>query len=71
MPMTPAMSGSNAMKRFLLAGFSMVALAGCTVGPTYHKPQVKAPATWRDTQPPAESRVTTASTDPQWWKLFQ
>ncbi len=70
MPMTLAMSGSNAMKRFLLAGFSMVVLAGCTVGPTYHKPQVKAPAAWRDTQPPAESRVTTASTDPQWWKLF-
>lgn len=68
--MTPAISGSNTMKRFLLAGFSMIALAGCTVGPSYHKPQVKAPATWRDTQPPAESRVTTASTDPQWWTLF-
>lgn len=71
MPMTPVISGSNAMKRFLLAGFSAVALAGCTVGPTYHTPQVKAPATWRDTQPPAQSRVTTASASPQWWALFK
>lgn len=70
MPMMLAMSGSNAMKRVLFAGLSTVALAGCTVGPTYHAPQVTAPATWRQTQPPAASRITTASADPQWWTLF-
>lgn len=70
MPMTPATSGNNAMKRFLFTGLSALALAGCTVGPNYHKPQVKAPNAWRATQPPAESQVTMASVDPQWWKLF-
>ncbi|MCG4262488.1 efflux transporter outer membrane subunit [Acetobacter senegalensis] len=58
------------MKRFLLAGFSALALAGCTVGPDYHKPEVHAPTTWRSTQPPAESQVVTASTDPAWWRVF-
>ncbi|NHN89552.1 efflux transporter outer membrane subunit [Acetobacter conturbans] len=58
------------MRRLLLSGFSCLALAGCAVGPDFHKPQVKAPSTWRSTQPPAESRVTTATVDPAWWKLF-
>ncbi|GBQ48632.1 efflux transporter outer membrane subunit [Komagataeibacter sucrofermentans] len=58
------------MKRFLLVGLSALAMAGCTVGPNYHKPQVKAPAQWRTTQPPAESQVTMAMTGPQWWTLF-
>lgn len=68
--MMHAISGSNSMKRALLTGFSLLALAGCTVGPDFHKPQVKAPATWRATQPPAQSQVTTASTNPAWWTLF-
>ncbi|MFT9374838.1 TolC family protein, partial [Komagataeibacter saccharivorans] len=58
------------MKRLLLPGLSMLALAACTVGPDYHKPQVRAPEAWRATQPPAESQVTGATADPQWWKLF-
>lgn len=70
MPVMPAMSGSNAVKRLLLPGLSMLALAACTVGPDYHKPQVNAPEAWRATQPPAESQVTGANADPQWWKLF-
>ena len=70
MPMTAGMSGSKMMKRFLLAGFSALALAGCTVGPDYHKPEVHAPTAWRSTQHPAESQVVTASTDPAWWRVF-
>lgn len=70
MPKTPVMCGSNTMKRFLLTGFSALALAGCTVGPEYKKPQVVSPATWRATQGPAQSQVTTAKTAPQWWALF-
>lgn len=70
MPMMHAISGSNGMKHLLLTGLSFLALAGCTVGPDYHKPQVSAPATWRATQPPAQSRISTASTDPAWWTLF-
>ncbi|ARW47239.1 Cation efflux system protein CusC [Acetobacter pasteurianus subsp. pasteurianus] len=70
MPITLVISGSNVMKRLFLSGLSVFVLSGCTVGPNYHKPQVKAPADWRATQPPAESQITTASTDPQWWTLF-
>ncbi|MFT9417764.1 efflux transporter outer membrane subunit [Acetobacter sp.] len=58
------------MKNLLLTGLSLLALAGCTVGPDYHKPQVSAPAIWRATQSPAQSRISTASTDPAWWTLF-
>ncbi|CAP54180.1 efflux transporter outer membrane subunit [Gluconacetobacter diazotrophicus] len=58
------------MTRRLLAGFSCLALVGCTVGPDFHKPRVTAASGWRSTQPPAESRVTTASVDPAWWTLF-
>ncbi len=68
--MMHAISGSNGMRQFFLAGLGLSILAGCTVGPDYHPPQVKAPATWRVTQPPAQSRVSTASTDPAWWTLF-
>ena len=70
MPMMHAISGSNSMKRSFLTSLSLLALAGCTVGPNYHKPQVSAPATWRSTQLPAQSQVSTASTDPAWWTLF-
>ncbi|MFT8720552.1 efflux transporter outer membrane subunit [Acetobacter sp.] len=58
------------MKRFFFSGLSALALAGCTVGPDYHKPQVKAPDAWRAPLPQAESQVTMASVDPQWWKIF-
>lgn len=68
--MMHAISGSKGMKRILLAGLALSALAGCTVGPDYHPPQVHAPTAWRVTQPPAQSRVSTASTDPAWWTLF-
>ena len=65
------MSGNN---RFTRAGAVLaipaLALAACTVGPDFHKPRVKAPATWRQTLPPEASRPVTASTDPAWWTVF-
>lgn len=75
MPTIPDMSGGDAMKRFLIPGLQILLLAGCTVGPDYHSPQVRAPASWRTVLSPAaqsraESRVTMASASPQWWRLF-
>ncbi|RBM07457.1 efflux transporter outer membrane subunit [Novacetimonas cocois] len=64
------MSGANATGRGLVTCLALGALAACTVGPDFHKPQVKSAATWHDPLPAAESRVTTASTDPAWWNLF-
>lgn len=68
--MTPVISGSDVMKRALLLPLSLAALAGCTVGPDFHKPKAQAPAAWRDPLPAAESRITTAAADPAWWKIF-
>lgn len=46
-------------------------LAGaCTVGPDYHKSNIAAPQAWHESLPAAESRVTAAAADPQWWHLF-
>ncbi|WP_242013030.1 efflux transporter outer membrane subunit [Acetobacter sicerae] len=68
-------SGAHPLRQALFSGptflaVTLLALAGCTVGPDFHKPQVATPEKWRDPLPAAESRVTTASTDPAWWKLF-
>ncbi|NHO33099.1 efflux transporter outer membrane subunit [Acetobacter sp. LMG 1636] len=48
----------------------MAVLAGCTVGPDYHKPDLHAPAAWRETMAPAESHPVGAKIDPDWWRLF-
>jgi len=49
------------------------ALAGCTVGPDYHRPAVDTPAAWR--LDPADAYWHPASPahaplDPAWWKAF-
>ena len=41
----------------------VLAFSACTVGPDYHTPEVKAPATWRQTLPPASSQITSATTN--------
>ena len=71
------MSGSKRMRRRpsrsglkLAALPAVLAFSACTVGPDYHAPQVKAPATWRQTLPPESSRITLATTDAQWWTIF-
>ncbi|MGE4521870.1 MAG: efflux transporter outer membrane subunit [Acetobacter sp.] len=71
------MSGSKRMRRRpsrsglkLAALPALLAFSACTVGPDYHAPQVKAPATWRQTLPPESSRITLATTDAQWWTIF-
>ena len=48
----------------------VLAFSACTVGPDYHTPVVKAPATWRQTLPPESSQITSATTDAQWWTIF-
>ncbi|WP_415489252.1 efflux transporter outer membrane subunit [Acetobacter sp.] len=64
------MSGTNPLRQALFSGLAVLALAGCTVGPDFHKPQIATPEKWRDPLPKGESRVTSASTDPAWWTLF-
>ena len=55
------------MNRRLVVSASLVAaLAACTVGPDYHRPQVEAPAAWRT---PASDATDVANI--AWWEQFQ
>ncbi len=53
-----------------LAGF----LAGCTVGPNYHRPAVNTPNEYRTLEPPAASAAAPSSQslgDQKWMEVFQ
>lgn len=66
------MSGVDGMRNWLCpVALPCMLLAGCTVGPDYHKPKVAAPTAWHQSLPVAESRSVTAALDPDWWRLFQ
>jgi NodT family efflux transporter outer membrane factor (OMF) lipoprotein len=43
-------------------------LAGCAVGPDYHRPQTKAPTQW--TEPLAGGETNSAMSAADWWKNF-
>jgi len=51
--------------RARLIGILMLGMAGCSVGPTYHKPAMQAPTAWR-TPTPAPQDWPTAD----WWQGF-
>lgn len=55
------------MKTFTLAALAAVsfAIAGCTVGPNYVRPDVQAPAAWRIDFPKAADVANT-----KWWEQF-
>jgi outer membrane protein, multidrug efflux system len=44
-------------------------LAGCTVGPSYHRPPVQVPATFRAPEPSADQPASLA--DLKWWEVFK
>jgi outer membrane protein, multidrug efflux system len=47
-------------------------LAGCTVGPKYHRPAVQTPAAFRDLSENPQLQSQTASyADLPWWQVFQ
>ncbi|WP_323122029.1 efflux transporter outer membrane subunit [Burkholderia alba] len=54
-------------------GLGAAGLAGCTVGPDFHRPDAAAPRHWtaagRDADP-ARSRIAAGALDPQWWNAF-
>ena len=53
------------MRRKFAFSLSILALAGCTVGPDYHAPEVKVPARY------AEPQAAGAAIDPaRWWTAF-
>jgi multidrug efflux system outer membrane protein len=49
-----------------------VLIAGCTVGPNYHRPAVQTPATYRDLGENTQVQPQVASyADLPWWQVFQ
>jgi outer membrane protein, multidrug efflux system len=63
-----------AMKKLSLSLVMMTAIliAGCTVGPNYHRPVVQTPATYRDLSENTQVQPQVASyADLPWWQVFQ
>jgi outer membrane protein, multidrug efflux system len=50
----------------LIAG--LTALAGCTVGPNYHRPSVDVPPNFRNADPPPQAA---SLGDEKWWTVFK
>jgi outer membrane protein, multidrug efflux system len=47
-------------------------IAGCMVGPNYHKPAIQTPATYRDLRETPQAQAQAASfADLPWWQVFQ
>lgn len=57
---------------FLSSMLSALLLAGCMVGPNYHRPVVQTPANYRDlsTNPQAQAQAASYA-DLPWWQVFQ
>jgi NodT family efflux transporter outer membrane factor (OMF) lipoprotein len=58
----------------IAVGLCMLGLAGCTVGPDFHRPDASLPHRWTSSAPkPAStpaSQVVAGSLDPPWWNVF-
>jgi outer membrane protein, multidrug efflux system len=60
------------MKRFsVMALLVGCGLAGCTVGPNYHKPSATVPAKWEVQEPFREAAPKDAVPKTAWWTVFQ
>jgi len=60
------------LAKFLTAMFACGVLAGCTVGPKYHRPAVQTPTAYRDPAENPQLQAQAASyADLPWWQVFQ
>jgi outer membrane protein, multidrug efflux system len=48
----------------------MILLAGCTVGPNYHRPAIQTPDTFRAPEPTAANDAASVA-DLKWWQVFK
>jgi multidrug efflux system outer membrane protein len=62
----------NRLARAIVAMLVLGLIAGCAVGPNYHRPDVKTPAVYRDLGESSPVQAQTASiADLPWWQVFQ
>ena len=59
------------MKKLALLALSFVFLAGCMVGPNYHRPPVSVPPTYRGAAPVAPAVAAESLGSEKWWQVFQ
>ncbi len=58
-------------RKLLQAGTLAITLVGgCTVGPDFHPPVVKAPPLWGPERTDVRSRTVVQDVNPQWWRSF-
>jgi len=55
--------------RFSIAALALSWLAGCTVGPNYHRPAVQTPPAYRGLAPDAQAQAASYA-DLPWWEVF-
>src|SRR5271155_3107828 len=60
------------LTKLLLTMLASGSLAGCMVGPNYHRPVIQTPAGYRDLPENPQSQAQAASyADLPWWQVFQ
>jgi multidrug efflux system outer membrane protein len=60
------------MFAIMVAVSALIAMAGCMVGPNYHRPVVQVPAAYRDLGESPQAQTQAASfADLPWWQVFQ
>lgn len=64
--------GMKKLATQVVALFVTSVLAGCTVGPNYHRPTVQSPTTFRDLSDNPQAQAQAASIgDLKWWEVFK
>ncbi|WP_049623276.1 efflux transporter outer membrane subunit [Frateuria defendens] len=59
------------LTRRVAAALYALGLAGCTVGPDFHRPNAALPAQWTASAPQTPgSRLVPGDLDPRWWNAF-
>jgi outer membrane protein, multidrug efflux system len=60
------------LAQYIVAMMPAVLLAGCAVGPNYHRPDVQTPTAFRDLSENPQAQAQAASyADLPWWQVFQ
>ena len=60
------------LARLLMATLVSGVLAGCMVGPNYHRPNIQTPTVYRDLSENPQLQAQTASyADLPWWQVFK
>lgn len=67
-----AESRTNKLARFTVAVLTFGLIAGCKVGPNYHRPVVQPPTAYRDLNENPQAQAQVASyADLPWWQVFE